>query len=116
VVVSSAVEGIVDEAVAVRLIAHAGGEPGSVYGKSGKARLLERLQGYNEAARHLPYLSVSANRVPREPEEVPDPKQALVNIARRSRNRAIRQDMVPREGSGRPVGPALRTRAESSSS
>lgn len=38
------------------------------------------------------------------------PKQALVNLARTSRRRAIRDDMVPREGSGRAVGPGYTSR------
>lgn len=154
--ISSAVEGVTDEAVVARVITLAGGEVGPVYGKSGKSQLLERLRGYNEAARRSPwlilidldrdftcapdalaawlpepaelmalriarpqieawlladaetiadYLSVARSRVPRTPEELPDAKQALVNLARRSRRRDIRQEMVPREGSGRAVGP-----------
>ena len=39
-----------------------------------------------------------------------DPKLTLVNIARTSRRRDIRADMVPREGSGRAVGPAYTSR------
>jgi putative AbiEii toxin of type IV toxin-antitoxin system len=50
------------------------------------------------------YLRVSAALVPRDPEALPDAKQTLVDLARRSRDRAVREDMVPRMGSGRPVG------------
>lgn len=154
-VISSAVEGIVDEAIIGRLIDHVGGERGTVYGKAGKQSLLDRLAGYNQAARYAPwailidldsdymcapdavrawlpepatlmrlrvavraaeawlmadrstlarYLEVSVALVPRNPEELADPKRALVDLARRSRNRAVCGDMVPREGSGRPVG------------
>jgi hypothetical protein len=55
VVISSAVEGIVDEAIIGRLIDHVGGERGTVYGKAGKQILLDRLAGYNQAAEHAPW-------------------------------------------------------------
>lgn len=160
VIVSAAVEGMVDEAVVHRLIAYTGGQSGPVYGKNGKHALRTRINGYNNAARHarwlvlvdldqdancappllhdwLPapasllcfriavrqveawlmadierlasYLSVARSRVPREPEGLLNAKTVMVNVARQSR-RAIRQDMVPREGSGRSVGPAYTSR------
>lgn len=56
------------------------------------------------------FLGVARNKVPRGPESLPAPKEALVNLARTSRRKAIRQDMVPREGSGRAVGPAYASR------
>ncbi len=40
-VVSGAVEGIVDEAVVMRLLERVGGEQGAVYGKAGKHNLLQ---------------------------------------------------------------------------
>jgi hypothetical protein len=161
VVISAAVEGIVDEAVVRRLIASAGGWPGPVYGKNGKPALRTRINGFNNAARHarwmvlvdlngeqdcapplreswLPapapllcfrvavrqveawlmadgealasYLGVPRSRIPGDPEGLPNAKVAMVNVARRSRRAAIRQDMVPREGSGRSVGPAYTSR------
>lgn len=56
------------------------------------------------------FLSVSVSRIPQDPEGVVDPKQEMVNLARQSRKRAIREDMVPRPGSGRSVGPAYTSR------
>lgn len=56
VVVSAAVEGLLDEAVVRSLIAHAGGEPGPVYGKNGKPALRSRINGYNNAAKRAPWL------------------------------------------------------------
>ncbi|MAE71739.1 MAG: hypothetical protein CME06_14880 [Gemmatimonadetes bacterium] len=53
-----------------------------------------------------PFLGVGRSHVPRDPEAAADPKRELIDLARRSRRRAIREDMVPREGSGRRVGPA----------
>jgi hypothetical protein len=55
-------------------------------------------------------LGVSLSQVPARPDEEPDPKQTMVNLARRSRRRAVREDMVPRPASGRAVGPAYTSR------
>ena len=161
VILSAAVEGKVDEAVARKLVAEAGGEIGAVYGKQGKRSLRDKIRGYNNAARRAPwlvlvdldddadcapplrvawlpepapllcfriavrqveawlmadrdtladFLSVTESRIPDDPEGLPNAKTALVNLARRSGRQAIRHDMVPREGSGRPVGPAYSSR------
>ncbi len=56
VVIFGAVEGLLDEAVLKRLIGHVGGLPGPIYGKGGKASLLRRLEGYNRAALHSPWV------------------------------------------------------------
>ena len=161
VVISAAVEGLVDEAVVRKVIAHAGGEAGPVYGKNGKPALRRQIQGYNNAARHSPwlvlvdlntdadcappmreswltdpapllcfrvavrqveawlmadreslasYLGVAQATIPQDPETLPNAKATMVNLARRSRRRVIREDMVPREQSRRPVGPAYASR------
>lgn len=160
-IIHAAVEGIVDEAVAQKLIIEAGGLPGTVYGKSGKAFIHQKVQGFNNAAKMWPwlvlvdldndaecappfctrwvpdpapylcfrvavrmveswlmadaealasFLGLSSNRIPQDPEQLDDPKREMVNLARRSRRAAIRKDMVPREGSGRPVGSAYASR------
>lgn len=49
-VVQGAVEGDVDEAVLSRLVVHAGGEVGTVFGRKGKDHLRNRVNGYNSAA------------------------------------------------------------------
>jgi len=159
--VSAAVEGTTDEAVVLRLLAAVGAEPGTVYGKGGKATLKMKMLGYANAARHAPwvvvvdldhdadcpptlraewvpqpaqylcfciavreieawlladrnniaaFLGVARSKVPSSPEQLADPKQAMVNLARQSRRAAIRMDMVPREGSGRSIGPAYPSR------
>ncbi len=51
------------------------------------------------------YLGVPLARLPLDPELLDDPKQELVNLARRSRRREIREGLVPRPESGRQVGP-----------
>ena len=160
-VISAAVEGIVDEAVVRKLIAHAEATPGDVYGKQGKSFLRQRIAGYNNAAEHAPwlvlvdldndehcasplrsawllqpapylcfrvavreveawlladtehlagFLGVARSRLPRDPERLANPKTTMVDLARASRRRDIREDMVPRPGSGRQIGPAYSSR------
>ena len=160
-IISAAVEGDVDEAVVRRLIAHAGGQPGPVYVTRGKPTLRKRIDGYNNAAQHEPwlvlvdldhdadcappmlhewvpapapnlcfriavrevetwlmadaqtlarYLRVKLRRIHTEPEKLEHPKTAMVDLARRSVRDAIRKDMVPRQKSGRRVGPGYVSR------
>lgn len=51
------------------------------------------------------YLGVSLASIPENPDEIQDPKQALVNIARTSRRPRIKQMFVPRVGISSVVGP-----------
>ena len=60
------------------------------------------LADHDEASK---FLGVSKALMPPQPEDVDDPKQLLVNLARRSRKRDIREGLVPRDGSGVNVGP-----------
>lgn len=48
---------------------------------------------------------MSLSKVPHMIEAEPDPKQTLINIARTSRSRSIREDIVPRQESKAKVGP-----------
>jgi hypothetical protein len=160
-VVSGAVEGVVDEAVLRRLIELTGARLGPVYGKNGKKHLQQKINGYNHAARinqwvvlvdldqdancapslrdsWLPkpspymhfrvsvhaveawlladrerisaFLGVPTSRIPSDPEAESQPKRILVDLARHSRRREIREDMVPRPSSGRMAGPGYTTR------
>src|SRR2546426_5497626 len=160
-VISAAVEGIVDEAVVRKLIAHADATPGDVYGKQGKSFLRQKIAGYNNAAQRMPwiilvdldsdddcapplrnawlpqpapylcfrvavreveawlladaerlagFLTVALSRLPPDPERLDDPKTTMVSLARASRRRDIREDMVPRPESSRQVGPAYASR------
>lgn len=52
------------------------------------------------------FLGVSPARIPSIPESENDPKRVIVDLAARSRRRGIQDDMTPRPGSGRAVGPA----------
>jgi hypothetical protein len=56
------------------------------------------------------FLSVGERLVPADVEALDDPKAVVVGLARRSRRRDIRDDMVPRPGSGRKEGPAYASR------
>ena len=52
------------------------------------------------------YLKVSADILPRSPDELDDPKLALVTAARRSRSAVIRREVVPARASSARVGPS----------
>jgi hypothetical protein len=56
------------------------------------------------------FLAVPVAEIPADPDRVADPKRFMVQIARSSRRRAIREDMVPNIGSGQHVGPAYTSR------
>jgi hypothetical protein len=52
------------------------------------------------------YLQAPLAKVPAGPEQVNDPKDRMVALARLSRRKAILEDMVPRPGGGSRVGTA----------
>lgn len=56
------------------------------------------------------FLGVSTDLIPKDPELVDNPKNAVAALAQRSRRRPIREDMAPKPGSGRSVGPAYPAR------
>ena len=56
------------------------------------------------------FLSVPESEFPPNPETLDDPKRGMIELAKKSRNRAIREDMLPRPGSGRAIGPAYPSR------
>jgi hypothetical protein len=160
-VITLAVEGLVDSAVARRLCEDIGHDIGPVHILNGKTRLDPKLRAYNHAATHAPwlvlrdldhdapcavelrqrllpepaarmifritvrsveswlladrrglaqYLGVAANKLPTLPDQLDNPKQELVNLARLSRNRRIREDIVPEPGFGTSVGPGYTAR------
>jgi hypothetical protein len=63
-----------------------------------------------DAPRISKFLGIPLSHVPTNPDTLPDPKLTLINLARRSRSRALREDMAPRPESGRSVGPAYVSR------
>lgn len=60
--------------------------------------------------RFAEFFRVRPARVPGDTESLLEPKRALVDTVRHSTRRGIKQDMVPRPGSGRAVGPAYSSR------
>ncbi len=58
------------------------------------------------------FLGISPTVIPREPEKLENPKQTLVNLARRSRRRKLRNDMIPSPGTSGIVGPGYVTRIQ----
>ena len=54
--ISVVVEGMVDEAVLRCLATEAGAAVGPVYGRSGKAHIRQRINGYNRAAHLSPWV------------------------------------------------------------
>jgi hypothetical protein len=51
------------------------------------------------------FLGISAQHVPSDPDGLPDPKRRLIELARLSRRRDLRDSIVPRHGSTATVGP-----------
>ncbi|HDS30167.1 MAG TPA: hypothetical protein ENN67_03900 [Firmicutes bacterium] len=56
------------------------------------------------------FLSVSQSIIPHDCDSIENPKEKLVDIARKSRRADIREDIVPRKGSGIKIGPAYTSR------
>lgn len=72
--------------------------------RSVEAWLLADRKGFSQ------FFSTPLARIPLQPELLEHPKKAVLQIVRRSRKRAIREDMIPREGSGAKEGPAYSSR------
>lgn len=51
------------------------------------------------------FLSVGLPLMPETPDDLPDPKTTLVNLARRSRRRDVKIQMVPEPGLSTTTGP-----------
>ena len=45
------------------------------------------------------FLGIDSNRVPARPEALPDPKQTLLGLVRKSRHRDLKRDLLPAPGS-----------------
>jgi len=56
------------------------------------------------------FLGISESRIPTNVDGIADPKAFVVDLARRSRKRDVRVDIVPEEGSMAQVGPAYNER------
>ena len=51
------------------------------------------------------YLGISEANIPRNPESLTDPKQALISCARKSKRRSLREAIVPATGTTSKLGP-----------
>lgn len=58
------------------------------------------------------FIDVPLNRIPQNPDTINDPKQTLVNLARASRTRKVREEMCPAPGAHNIVGPAYNSALE----
>jgi hypothetical protein len=56
------------------------------------------------------FLRIPEGSIPVNPETLTDAKQTIVNLARRSRSREIREDLIPSSGTTSRVGPAYTAR------
>lgn len=56
------------------------------------------------------FLSIAVSRMPRRTDELPDPKRTLIDLARGSSSRSIREDLVPPIGSTASQGPVYSQR------
>lgn len=155
-IVSIVVEGISDAAVLRRLCSGAGLRVGTEHVTGGKAKLDQRLGGYNNAARFAPWIvlrdldhdapcasalleallpqraegmhvrvpirsveswlladqggfakffGVAAKLVPHAPDSLDRPKRTVVDLARRSTRRTVREGVAPAAGTSAQVGP-----------
>jgi hypothetical protein len=56
------------------------------------------------------FAEIALSKVPQDPDDLPDPKQTLVNLARRSRNKRLAQELTPAQGSAVSIGPLYNER------
>ena len=56
------------------------------------------------------FLAISRDLIPYHVEKEEDPKTTIINLARRSPNRDIREDLIPQKDSGAKEGPRYTTR------
>lgn len=56
------------------------------------------------------FLGVPEERIPNDTDQITQPKEFIVNLARRSRSTRLREDLVPLPGSTTAVGPAYNLR------
>lgn len=56
------------------------------------------------------YLSIPMSRISIQTDTIPDPKEFLINLARRSRRHRLSKDLIPAPGSTSKVGPGYNAR------
>lgn len=55
--------------------------------------------------RFADFLGIAKNSIPEQTDTISDPKELLLQLASKSRNRRLRDDIVPRPGDKRKIGP-----------
>ena len=67
--------------------------------------------GYSQTAERMAaMLRTPSGRISAEPDSLEDPKRHVVDLARHSTRSEIKESIVPRDGSGRNVGPAYNSK------
>jgi len=56
------------------------------------------------------FLSIPLNRIPQDTDSIPDPKEFLISLARKSRSSRLRADLVPPHGATSKQGPDYNSR------
>lgn len=56
------------------------------------------------------YLTIPLTKIPLRPEDEPDPKRTLINLARRSKKKRLAEEIVPAIGSRNSIGPLYNMR------
>jgi len=56
------------------------------------------------------YLLISMDKIPLRTDQIADPKEFLVNLARKSRRLRLRKDLIPAHGSTSKIGPGYNAR------
>ena len=59
------------------------------------------------------FLSIPIHRIPRTTDEILNPKEFLVSLARMSKKRKLRNELIPQQGAGIPFGYGYNTRLSS---
>jgi len=63
-----------------------------------------------DAERFAQFFAVKRSAIPANPDSIADAKDKVLALVAASRRAAVREDMTPRAGSGRRVGPAYTSR------
>ncbi len=56
------------------------------------------------------FIGVNKNKIPENPESIDDPKRFVIELAKKSRNQSIKDDLIPTPKGMRKVGPAYASR------
>ena len=56
------------------------------------------------------FLSIPVKRIPLSTDSIPEPKEFFVSLARKSKKRRLRDELVPKPGAKIPVGYGYNTR------